>query len=66
MLLPGGGCNFYVRRVREGNVCAEYLMTSVGGFAERRSTFRPVITLKSNILIKSGDGTSTTPYDIGI
>lgn len=57
---------FRVRYVNSGSVDANFLYSSNDGSISSASALRPVITLNSNVLITSGDGTSTIPYEIGI
>ena len=60
LLMSGNKYPEHVFNVRpEGNV-ATYGAVDVNGFV------RPTLFLKSNILITSGDGSSNTPYQLGL
>ena len=56
--------DFIVRRLNSGIVGANYLYHSDGSPSSGGSALRPVVTLNSNVLVKSGEGTQTTPYEI--
>ena len=56
--------NFRVRYVDFGNVSATDLYYSSDSTYSRGCALRPVVTLNSNVLVKSGEGTQTTPYGI--
>ena len=57
---------FCVRCVGSGNVDAGHLSNSNNNPISCDFALRPVITLNSNILVKSGEGSQTSPYEIGI
>ena len=59
-----GIAGFRVRYVYSGAVCADYLYRSDGVADSIGFALRPVVTLNSNVLVKSGEGTQTTPYEI--
>ena len=61
-----GDALFYVCHVGSGYVSANILYCSSGDIDGRENALRPVITLKSNVLVKTGEGTSATPYEIGL
>ena len=61
-----GTAYFAVRGVDSGYVYANYLYDSDGSPDSSACSLRPVITLKSNVLVKTGDGTLATPYEIGL
>ena len=56
--------DFFVRRVDSGNVSANYLCFSRGYEYSYVYAFRPCITLNSNVQVKSGDGSESTPFEI--
>ena len=59
--------NFYVRFVGSGDVFVDGLCTSGNYERGDYSSFRPVITLKSNIQLDEtnpGDGTEGKPFEI--
>ena len=55
---------FRLRFVDSGRVGANNLYTSNGKPSSAACALRPVITLNSNVLVKTGNGTSATPYEI--
>lgn len=57
---------FSVCRVYSGRVSAYNLYYSNDTPSYNAFALRPVITLKSNILVKSGSGTPDLPYEIGV
>ena len=59
-----GNAGFRVRNVDSGCVDAGYLYGSHNSFGSGAYALRPVVTLNSNVLVKSGEGTQTTPYGI--
>lgn len=61
-----GDASFRVRDVDSGRVCAFNLYDSYAGPRSNAYALRPVITLNSNVLVKTGNGTSATPYEIGL
>ena len=58
--------DFGVRFVISGIVYAYSLYYSNGDPNGRAFALRPVITLNSNVLVKSGEGTPESAYEIGI
>ena len=59
-----GGAGFLVRHVDSGYVSAFALYDSNGYRYSIGFALRPVITLNSNVLVKSGEGSQTSPYEI--
>ena len=59
---------FNVRLVHAGWVWAWGMCNSKGAIPTDNTSYalRPVVTLNSNVLVKSGEGTSTVPYEIGL
>ena len=57
---------FDVRYVNSGSVSASRLYYSHDTPYSNACALRPVITLNSNVLVTTGDGTSATPYEIGL
>ncbi len=57
---------FVVRNVGSGGVFAYSLYSSYDDPGSYRYALRPVVTLNSNVLVKSGDGTSAIPYEISL
>lgn len=55
---------FAVRYIHDGKVDATTLCDTYDNDYTIKLAFRPVVTLKSDVLIKSGDGTSKSPYVI--
>lgn len=55
---------FYVRRVGSGGVDVGDLYYSNGNSYSRACALRPVVTLNSNVLVKSGEGTPESAYEI--
>ena len=60
---PDEAC-FCVRDVDSGRVYAGCLFGSNGSEDSGDYAFRPVITLKSNVQVTSGNGTESTPFEI--
>ena len=57
---------FCVRNVHSGSVDADLLCNSVDDPSSSAYALRPVVTLNPNVLVTTGDGTSATPYEIGL
>ena len=55
---------FYIRCIYPGNISAFGLYYSNNGITAREFALRPVITLKSNIQVMSGEGTESKPFEI--
>ena len=55
---------FGVRSVSSSGVGADLLCTSFASEGPRVCTFRPCITLNSNVQVTSGDGTESSPFEI--
>ncbi len=64
VIANSNGASFRVRDVGSGNVRANSLYSSLGDPSGGACALRPVVTLNSNVLVKSGEGTQTTPYGI--
>ena len=58
--------SFSVHRVHAGYVTYYDLYYSNDKPYSNAYALRPVITLNSNVLVTTGDGTSATPYEIGL
>ena len=58
------GAYFRVHHVNSDTVNARGLYNSYGNEASYDYSFRPVITLNSNVQVTSGNGTESTPFEI--
>ena len=58
--------NFDVRYVGSGGVFADLLYVSDGDACSIGFALRPVVTLNSNVLVKSGEGTPESAYEIKV
>ena len=56
--------NFGLRRVPSGSLGGNSLFRSDNGMYSLGIRLRPVVSLKSNIRLSSGDGSSSSPYQI--
>ena len=61
---PSGGARFNISRVHSGDVRASSLYNTNGAEYSDVNTFRPVITLNSNVQIISGNGSTDSPFNI--
>ena len=65
--IEGNACVYFTSYcVYSGRVDASILYQSSDTSGDNDLALRPVITLNSNVLVKSGEGTSTKPYEIGL
>ncbi len=55
---------FNIRLVEESNVSYWPVYSSANDLVNAKYAFRPVITLKSNVQVTSGNGTESTPFEI--
>ncbi len=61
---PSGGARFNISRVHSGDVRASSLYNTNGAEYSDVNTFRPVITLNSNVQVTSGNGSTDSPFNI--
>ncbi len=64
VIANSNGASFRVRDVGSGNVRANSLYSSLGDPSGGACALRPVVTLNSNVLVKSGEGTPESAYEI--
>ena len=60
------GATFCVVYIIGSEVKTAELYSSEGDGADVKLGFRPVVTLNSNVVIKSGEGTQSSAYEIGL
>ena len=61
---PSGGARFNISRVHSGDVRASSLYNTNGAEYSDVNTFRPIITLNSNVQVTSGNGSTDSPFNI--
>ena len=58
---------YRVRMISYNTIGSEYITQSVDlSGTDKSHSFRPVVTLNSNVIIKSGEGTESSAYEIGL
>lgn len=62
----GNDANFGLRTIGLNNLGGSDLFYSSNVIKEKKYYLRPVISLSANIRLDSGDGSSTSPYELGI